>query len=104
MYFQTFNQGMAKNDIFDEYSHICNLFYQNMTYINQEEYRQATLLLPNPNQTELGEISVKIASCRECGSISESIIYFTRVLFCDSPRIPEVEYKWLLDKRYNQLD
>ncbi len=75
-----------------------------MTFINQEEYRQASLLLPNPNKSELDEISIKIASCKEGGSESESIVYFIRVLFCDSPRIPEVEYKWLLDKRYNQLN
>jgi hypothetical protein len=75
-----------------------------MTYINQEDYRQASLQLPNPNKWELDEISVRIASCKEGGSVSESIIYFIRVLFCDSPRIPEVEYKWLLDRRYNQLD
>ncbi|MDO1446599.1 hypothetical protein Q0590_10080 [Rhodocytophaga aerolata] len=74
-----------------------------MTYISQEEYRQATLQLPNPNRTELSEISIKIAFSQESGSVSESIIHFIRVLFCDSPRIPEVEYKWLLDKRFNQI-
>jgi hypothetical protein len=75
-----------------------------MTYIDQEDYRQASLLLPNPNRTELEEISVKVACCRDGASDSEKMIRFKRVLFCDSPRIPEVEYKWLLDRRYNQLD
>jgi hypothetical protein len=74
-----------------------------MIYIDQEDYKQAVMLLPNPNKSELEELSIKIASCKEGGTVSECIIYFTRVLFCDSPKIPELEYKWLLDRRYNQI-
>ncbi len=75
-----------------------------MNYITQEEYAKASLQLPNPNKSSTDEIEISVSTTSEDGSTRDNVVRFVKVLFCDSPRIPEIEYKWLLDRRYNQMN
>jgi hypothetical protein len=72
-----------------------------MRYIDKEEYDQARQLLPDPNRSELDTIVIELNQPSPNNKQTQSSIYFTKVLFCDSPRIPEKEYKWILDRKFN---
>ncbi len=72
-----------------------------MRYIDKEEYDQARMLLPDPNRTEQDSIVIEVNQPSTDNKQTQTLVYFTRILFCDSPRIPEKEYKWILDRNYN---
>lgn len=71
-----------------------------MNYITVETYESARLTLPDPNNSEKDQLQVEIEND---GKASHMKIHFIRVLFCESALLQHKEYKWILDKRFNQM-
>jgi hypothetical protein len=71
-----------------------------MNYITNEIYESARLTLPDPNTSEKDQLAVVVETYDKTSKMN---IHFVRVLFCESARLHHKEYKWILDKRFNQM-
>ncbi len=71
-----------------------------MNYLTPEVYELARLALPDPNTSDKDQLEV-VVDANDGHSKME--VYFIRVLYCESARLQHKEYKWLLDKRFNQM-